>query len=67
MARYTELAEEVMQKIRARRQREKNTDLPWPGYNGGRQFTCKGCGLHFDTSSGVANHQVYECKEKTSQ
>jgi hypothetical protein len=58
-----EIAEEVMQKIRARRKLEKTGDArcPWPGYNGGKQFRCNLCGAHFDTSSGIARHQVYGC------
>lgn len=39
----------------------KKAELPWPGYNGGRQFVCDKCGVHFDTSSGIAKHQVWGC------
>lgn len=34
-------------------------DLPWLGYNGGRQFVCDLCGVHFDTSAGIAKHKLY--------
>jgi hypothetical protein len=108
MSRYLEIAEEVMRKIRARREtgdasgspwqstrimgknpgneltkptketqpdgsvsfvslsvqpaRTNNADLPWPGYNGGKQFACEKCGAHFDTSAGFAKHSVYGCE-----
>ena len=64
MARYLEIAEEVMQKIKARRKLEKTGDssgLPWQGYNGGQQFHCDKCNTYFDTSAGFAKHQVYGC------
>ena len=35
--------------------------LPWPGYNGGKQFVCEKCGTRFDTSAGFAKHSVYSC------
>ena len=35
--------------------------LPWPGYNGGKQFACEKCGTRFDTSAGFAKHSVYGC------
>lgn len=34
---------------------------PWPSYNGGKQFCCEQCGTRFDTSTGIAKHQVYGC------
>jgi hypothetical protein len=63
MARFLELAEEAMREIRARRNLEKigNGELPWPGYNSGKQFCCVLCGAHFDTSAGWAKHQVNGC------
>lgn len=64
MSRYLEIAEEVMQKIRARRRLEKTGDtsgLPWPGYNGGKQFHCDLCDAYFDTGSGMASHEAYGC------
>jgi hypothetical protein len=63
MARYLELAEEAMREIRARRNLEKTCDgeLPWPGYNGGKQFCCGHCGTRFDTSVGFAKHLVSGC------
>jgi hypothetical protein len=61
MARYLELAEEAMREIRARRKLGRIAELPWPGYNGGKQFCCKLCDAHFDTSTGYAKHQVYGC------
>jgi hypothetical protein len=41
--------------------RNQARNLPWPGYNGGRQFSCEQCLAHFDTSVGVAKHQVNGC------
>ncbi len=35
--------------------------LPWPGYNGGKQFRCDLCHTYFDTSVGFAKHQVNGC------
>ena len=68
MARYLELAEEAMREIRARRNLEKtgNGELPWPGYNGGKQFCCQRCGTRFDTSAGYAKHQVSGCVPESS-
>jgi hypothetical protein len=39
----------------------EGSGLPWPGYNNGKQFECDKCGAHFDTSSGIAKHQVWGC------
>jgi hypothetical protein len=39
-------------------------NLPWPGYNGGVQFVCDHCGVHFDTSAGFAKHQLNEHSEE---
>jgi len=39
----------------------RRSNLPWPSYNGGRQFACAKCGLHFDTSTGYAKHIVHVC------
>jgi hypothetical protein len=36
-------------------------DLPWPAYNGGKEFCCEQCGTRFDTSTGYAQHQVDGC------
>ena len=36
-------------------------NLPWSGYNSGEQFVCNKCGARFDTSAGIALHQVYGC------
>jgi hypothetical protein len=67
MARYLELAEEAMREIRARRGLEKTGDgLPWPGYNSGKQFCCQHCGAHFDTSVGIAKHEVNGCAPERS-
>jgi hypothetical protein len=38
------------------------SQLPWPTYNNGRQFRCELCGAHFDTSCGIAKHQVHGCE-----
>jgi hypothetical protein len=38
--------------------------LPWPAYNGGKQFECDQCGRRFDTSTGIAIHQVYGCNSQ---
>jgi hypothetical protein len=62
MAKYLEIAEQTMEKIKARRKSTEN--LPWPGYNGGMQFVCDHCGVHFDTSAGFAQHQVNEHSEE---
>jgi hypothetical protein len=69
MARYLEIAEQEMRKIRARREMEKTGErskLPWAGYNGGNKFCCEKCGAHFDTSVGFATHEVRGCDYKNS-
>jgi hypothetical protein len=69
MANYLEIAEEELQKIKARRRLEKTADgagLPWPSYNGGRQFHCDKCGANFDTSAAIAKHRVYGCEATTT-
>jgi hypothetical protein len=53
---YLKLAEEAL------RGRDNKTEgLPWPGYNGGKQFCCEYCGTRFDTSVGYAKHQANRC------
>ena len=42
-------------------------DLPWPGYNGGKQFQCDLCHTYFDTSTGIAKHMVYGCEGATTR
>jgi hypothetical protein len=49
--------------VRAEPAPARKTDLPWPGYNGGKQFVCDLCGVHFDTSAGIAKHSVEDCRE----
>jgi hypothetical protein len=39
-------------------------ELPWLGYNGGKQFACDLCGVRFDTSVGIAKHKVNGCHAK---
>lgn len=41
--------------------KQREASLPWPGYNGGRQFRSDLCGAYFDTSAGIARHTVYGC------
>jgi hypothetical protein len=42
--------------------KNQKMDLPWPGYNGGKQFFCEHCGTRFDTSCGHAKHLADGCK-----
>jgi hypothetical protein len=53
---YLKLAEEALTD-----REDRPADLPWPDYNGGKQFCCERCGTRFDTSVGFAQHQVYGC------
>jgi hypothetical protein len=46
-------------------QKRELSGLPWPNYNGGKQFCCQHCGAHFDTSVGFAKHQVSGCVPET--
>jgi hypothetical protein len=39
--------------------RQRTESVPWPGYNGGQQFVCHECKLHFDTSAGISKHSVH--------
>ena len=60
---YLKLAEDAL-----RYRGDEFEDLPWLGYNVGKQFVCEQCGTRFDTSAGYARHQVYDCavkREKT--
>jgi ribosomal protein S14 len=36
--------------------------LPWPDYNRGKKFHCDLCGARFDTSTGMAKHEVNGCE-----
>jgi|SRR6266571_483341 len=37
------------------------TETSCPSDNAGKQFCCKRCGAHFDTSVGKAKHDAYGC------
>ncbi len=57
---YLKLSKEAAEEF----EKEKDpttAGLPWPTYNGGKQFVCSKCGIRFDTSAGIARHQVYDC------
>jgi hypothetical protein len=41
--------------------RHRASGIPCPGYNRDQPFTCDKCGVHFDTSAGIAQHQVNVC------
>ena len=44
--------------------KRRDASIPWPGYHGGRPFVCQKCGVHFDTSAGIAKHQVDGCEHE---
>jgi hypothetical protein len=60
-----EEAEELIEHLREQKPaiveilRQRTDSVPWPGYNGGQQFVCQDCKLHFDTSAGISKHSVH--------
>lgn len=54
----------IVEEFGRRQKAEGIEDLPWPDYNGRKQFLCQQCGTRFDTSTGYARHQVYDCAVK---